>query len=147
MTISRWEPFRDLMTLREAVNRLYEDSLMRPSVPTMAGIAFPMDIYETPDSVVVSAALPGIKPEDLEITVHGETLTIKGEFKPEVHADKEKVSYLLAERRYGTFSRSISLPVSVVPDQASAAAKDGILTLTLPKSETVKPKSIKIKSK
>lgn len=89
--------------------------------------------------------MPGVKPEDIDITITGDTLTIKGEVKAEEKV--EKANYIRRERRYGAFSRSLTLPTSVVAEKAKAEFENGVLTLTLPKAEEVKPKTIKVKAK
>jgi HSP20 family protein len=145
--LTRWEPFRDLMTLREAMNRLFEESFVRPTsffAPLAEG-TLAVDMYETPDEVVVKAAVPGIKPQDLNISVTGDVLTIKGETKQEEKLDK--ANYIYQERRYGTFARTITLPTSVNADKAEATFEHGVLTLKLPKVEEVKPKVITVKAK
>jgi len=144
----RWEPFRDLISLREAMDRLFEESFVRPSGGRMAlaDVGAPaVDMYETDDAVVVKSAIPGIKAEDIEISITGDTLTIKGETKAEEEVKEE--NYIRRERRYGAFCRTLTLPLPVVSDKAGAEFENGILTLTLPKAEEVKPKAIKIKAK
>jgi HSP20 family protein len=144
----RWQPFEELMSLREAMDRLFEESIVRPRAGWPARWAagtLAVDMYETNDDVVVKTAIPGIKPEDVDITIAGDTLTIKGETK--VEAEVERDCYICQERRYGSFSRSLLLPTSIVADKARAEFENGILTLTLPKAEEVKPKSIKVKPK
>lgn len=146
--IVRWEPFRDLVSLREAMDRLFEESFVRPRAGWLAPVgaeALAVDMYETEDAVVVKSAIPGVKPEDIDINVTGDVLTIKGETKVEEEVKEE--NYIRRERRYGAFSRSIAIPASVVPDKAEAEFEDGVLTLTLPKAEEVKPKAIKVKAK
>lgn len=130
------------MTLRQAMDRLFEDSFVRPTRlwPDFEGVDVPLDVYQTPNDVVVKASLPGIKPEEVDICITGDVLTIKGEHKEEKEV-KEK-DYLIKERRYGSFSRSITIPISVKSDKAEATFENGILTLTLPKSEEVKPKAV-----
>lgn len=145
-SIIRWEPAREMMTLREAMDRLFDDAFTRPlslggndwSVPAV-------DMYQTDNEIVVKAALPGIKADEVQINVTGEVLTIKGEVKQEDEV-KEK-AYHLREQRWGSFERSIILPTDVVADKAKADFENGILTITLPKAEEVKPRSITIKSK
>lgn len=147
MSITRWEPFRDLISLREAMDRLLEESWVRPRrgwlLPTEETLA--VDIYETDDNVVVKTSVPGIKPEDIDITITGNTLTIAGETKAEEKVEEE--NYIRRERRYGRFSRSLTLPSSVEGEKAEASFEQGILTLTIPKAEEAKPKAIKVKSK
>ena len=148
MAIQRWEPFSELMSLRQAMDRLFEDSFVRPSrtLATIGEAATPaLDVYQTPNEVVVKAALPGIKPEDVNIDITGDTLTIKGETKAKQEIKRD--DYLYQERRYGTFSRSVVLPGGLKPDRAEATMEDGVLALTIPKAEELKPKSIKVKAK
>ena len=145
MSLIRWDPFRDTVSLRDAMNRLFEESFIRPSTwPTLDTVPA-VDVVETKDEVVVKAAVPGIKPEDIDISVTGELLTIKGEFKSETKSDG--ASIIRQERRFGTFERALSLPTQVVADKAKAEFENGVLTLTLPKAEEVKPKTIKVKAK
>lgn len=147
MAIVRWQPFTELMSLREAMDRLFEDSFVRPSLPLVFGEAMgaPVDMYQTDKEVVVKASLPGVKPEEVDISITGDVLTIKGEHKEEEEV-KEK-DYFRKELRYGTFSRSLQLPVAVETDKAEAVFENGVLTLTLPKAEEAKPKQIKVKAK
>ena len=148
MAIERWHPFTELMSLRQAMDRLFDDSFVRPSriLSTLGEARAPtLDIYQTPNEVVVKAALPGLKPEDVSIDITGETLTIKRESKAEQEVKRE--DYLYQERRYGAFSRSVVLPSGLEPDKAEATMEDGVLILTIPKAEAVKPKAIKVKAK
>ena len=144
--IVRWDPFREMVSLREAMDSLFENALITPMTggrqPMMGG-NLPLDVTENEDSFVVKASVPGIEPNDLEITVNGDVLTIKGEMK----ADEEKQNerYHLRERRWGAFSRSVSLPAPVKTDAVEADYRNGVLILTLPKTEEVKPKRIPIK--
>jgi HSP20 family protein len=148
MAIERWHPFTELMSLRQAMDRLFEDSFVRPSraLETIGELAAPaLDVYQTPSEVVVKAALPGVKPEDVNIDITGDTLTVKGQSKAEQEVKRE--DYLYQERRYGAFSRSVVLPSGLKSDKAEATMEDGVLTLTIPKAEEVKPKAIKVKAK
>jgi HSP20 family protein len=148
MAIERWHPFTELMSLRQAMDKLFEDSFVRPSraLTALGEVTVPaLDIYQTPSEVVVKATLPGVKPEDVSIDITGETLTIKGGTKAEEEVKKE--DYLYQERRYGVFSRSVVLPSGLKTDKAEATIDDGVLTLTIPKAEEVKPKAIKVKPK
>ena len=147
--VERWEPFKEMMSLREAMNRLVEDSFIRPGTwltpfdVDALGVA--MDVIETKDAIIVKASVPGIKPEDIDVSVTGDVLTIKGET-----ASEEKIeqgSYLRQERRFGKFERNLTLPSLVTADKAEAKFEHGVLTLTLPKAELAKPKSIKVKTK
>ncbi|HIC95788.1 TPA: Hsp20/alpha crystallin family protein, partial [Candidatus Bipolaricaulota bacterium] len=132
MALTRWDPFREMMSLREAIDQLFEESFVRPSrwlMPRWEGVGtLPIDMYETDEAVVVKASIPGIKPEDLDISVAGDTLTIKGETRAEEEVKRE--NYYCRERRFGAFGRSVTLPVPVVADKAEAVFENGVLTLT-----------------
>lgn len=145
-SIVRWEPLREMMSLREAMDRLFEDSFLGPRWapfwPTGDGGNLAIDMVETDDNFVVTSAVPGVKPEDVDISIIGDTLTIKGETKMEEKV--EKANYVRQERRYGSFQRSVTLPMHVQADKSEATFENGVLTLRLPKAEEVRPKSIKI---
>ena len=141
--LTRWDPFRDLVSMRRAMDRLMENSLGEERDVTSEW-GLPLDVVEEENEFVVKASLPGIKPEDLDITYNKGMLTIKGEIKDE--SETTKGQYHLRERRYGIFSRTITLPDSVKPDDIQADYHDGILELKMPKSEEVKPKRIPIQS-
>jgi len=144
----RWEPFRDLVSLQEAMHRLFEESFVQSRVgwPASVGMeSLAVDMYETDEAIVVKTAVPGIKPEDLDVSIVGDTLTIRGETKAEGEIKKE--NYIRRERRCGSFCRSLAIPLPVMTDEAEAEFENGILTLTLPKAEEVKPKAIKVKAK
>jgi HSP20 family protein len=144
--VVRWEPFNEMVSLRDAVNRLFEDSFIRPAAWPLPfeGSAWSMsvDVIETKDNVVVKAAVPGVKPDEIEVSITGDTLTIKGETKAEEKF--EEGSYLRKERRFGAFQRTLTLPANIVSDKAKAEFENGVLTLTLPKTEEMKPKAIKV---
>jgi HSP20 family protein len=143
MAIERWDPFREAVSLRDAMNQLFQESFVRPG-PGGEGpaVLLPLDVQETADNFVVQASLPGLKPEDVQITVHGATVTIRGEHKEE--AKKDEGTWHLRERRTGAFQRTLSLSTPVDSDKADAHFENGVLTLTLPKSEQAKPKQIKV---
>jgi HSP20 family protein len=128
------------------MDRLVEDSFVRPSrgwaTPDGAG-ALAVDVYQTDDHVVIKSAIPGVKPEDIDISLTGDILTIKGESKSEEEVKEE--DFVRREMRYGSFARTVAVPVPVVADKAEAQFDNGVLTLTLPKAEETKPKTIKIK--
>ncbi len=142
-----WQPSRDIVSLRDMMDRLFEDAFVTPhgGMTTRGGGELALDMYETKDVVVVMTALPGVKPEDVDITITGDTLTIRGETQQE-DEDKEG-SYIRRERRHGEFVRSIALPSGLQVDKADASFNNGELTLKIPKSEQAKPKSIKVKPK
>lgn len=143
----RWEPFRELSEMREAMDRLFERGFSRPwrLLGWEGEILFPVDLYETNDEVVVKASLPGVKPEDVEISVTGDTLTIKGEHKEE-HEEKN-ANYYRREHRYGAYQRALTLPAKVDADKADASFENGVLHLRLPKVPEVRPKTIPVKAK
>jgi len=146
MSITRWEPFSELMTLRDAMDRLFEESFVRPGrlLARPAAGAVPVDVYQQDANIIVKAPLPGVKPEDIDISVVGDTLTIRGEMKQEREVKEE--DYVRRERRFGAFSRTVSLPTPVNTSKANATFENGVLTLTLPVAEEAKPKQIKIKA-
>lgn len=143
MSISRWEPFKEMMTLRQAMDRLFEESFVRPLHGFEGtGVYLPLDIYTTKDAVIIRASVPGVNPDDVEVTIEGSTVTIRGETK----APQEEGTFLLQERRYGPFSRVIDVAMPIQADKAEASFENGVLTLTIPKAEEIKPKVIKVKS-
>ena len=149
--LTRWEPEREMLTLREAMDRLFNDAFTRPlSVTREGGSAWstlPIDMYQTDNDVVVKAALPGLKPEEVQINVTDDILTIRGETQQQDAQSEKDKAWHIREQRWGVFQRSISLPTPVKSEQAQAEFENGILTITLPKSEQAKPKIITIKPK
>lgn len=146
MSMIRWEPFRDLVSTEDHFNQLFNESFAwglgdQREVSARTWVP-PVDINETEDNLVLKAELPGIKPDDVEIRVEDNTLYLKGERKFEREVKEENLHRV--ERSYGTFSRSFSLPSSVDPEKIKAEYQNGILTLTMPKREEAKPKTIKI---
>ena len=143
--VRRPSPFGELLSLRQAMDRLFEDSFVRPrpwGSNLIEGTTLPLDVSSTADELVVEAALPGVKPEDVDITIENGTLTIRGQSSSERRA--EEGDYLVQEIRRGEFSRSITLPSGLEPDKASASFENGVLTLRVPKAEQVKPRQIRI---
>ncbi len=141
----RWEPMREMVSLREAMDRLFDDAFTRPFGVRTSWSAPAIDMYQTDDEVVVKAAVPGLKASDVQISVAGDTLTMRGEFKEKSETDDK--AYHIREQRYGSFERSLTLPTPIVADKARAEFEDGILTITLPKAEDVRPKVITVKAK
>jgi len=146
MAIVRWEPFRDMLTTQDRFNRLFNETFSRffgeGSEVASAGWLPAVDVYETDQNVMMKAELPGVDPKNVEIRVEDGTLYLKGERKFEKEVKEE--NYHRVERSYGSFTRSFALPSSVDSEKAAADYKDGVLTLTLPKKEEAKPKTIKI---
>lgn len=141
MAINRWEPFTQATTLRDAMNRLFEESIVRPNGTTGAGTAAALDVYEDGECYVVELALPGVRPEDVEVSVLGNTLTIRGTWPARV----EGRQYLHGERASGRFERTITLPSELNRDRIEARTEHGVLHLTLPKAETARPRRIEVK--
>ena len=136
----RWDIRRELNNLRDNMNRILEEGIASVSGTTVA-----LDMYETGDSIViVTSPLPGLKAENIEVSITGDVLTIRGEI--EQTDQDESVNYLRKERRFGSFSRSITIPRPVKAEEAAAAFKDNILKITIPKSDEARPRVIDIKS-
>ena len=145
MSLVRWEPFRDLMTLQERMNRLFEESLGRKrELEETYGESWipPVDIYETDDDLIFTVELPGVDQKDVEIQVKDNNLLIKGERKLEKEVKKE--NYHRMERSYGIFQRSFVLPNYIDPEKIKASFKNGILKVVMPKSAETKPRQIAI---
>jgi HSP20 family protein len=142
------DPSEALMPLREAVNRLFEDSFIWPGrLEAFTGRTFPVDVYETRDQqgYVIEASLPGAKPEDISITAIGDTLTIRYATRGEEKI--EKPNYVRRERYEGELRRTISLPTQIDPEKVQATYEQGVLKLVVPKVEAAKPKQISVKVK
>lgn len=142
----RRDPFADL---HSTMDRWFGEGFSRPwrfvvSPTTEYSGAFPVEVSETKDALDVKASLPGVKPEEVEITVSNDVLTIKAEHKDESETKDEKRDYYRREIRYGAFNRSMNLPFSVDADKAEAKFENGELTLHLPKAESIRPKQIKV---
>lgn len=153
MSIVRFDPERELLSLRDVMNRLFEESFVLPTLMTdiripSRGLGVAIDLYETPDQLMLRASLPGVKPEDVEIAIQGDLLSIKGEIKEEEKKpEKKEGRYHYLERRQGAFNRVLTLPFPIQADKSEATFEHGVLTLTLPKAEEVKPRTIKIREK
>ncbi len=149
MAIVRWNPFQDLVSLQERMNRLFEQTLDRSRGERevmVAGTWAPaVDIYETPESIVLQAELPGLGKDDIDIQVRDNVLTLKGERRSE--KEVKEGNYLRVERAYGGFQRAFTLPAAVQADKIRAVFKDGVLDVSIPKAEEAEPKQIKIEVK
>jgi HSP20 family protein len=146
MSIQRWDPFAEMMSLRDAMNRLMEDSFVRPGAAMTASggsmLGAAVDLREQDDAYVLEASLPGLKPEDIDVSVLGNQITIQGELKGE--QEREQGRYHLRERRFGRFQRTIALPSAVQANQAQCDFNNGVLKVTLPKAEETRPRRIPI---
>jgi len=146
MMVTRYNPVRDLMTLSDRLNRMFDDMMGLDKDTELTGTWSPeVDIYETENAIEIKADLPGMTEKDIDVTVENNTLTIKGERKFEWEDKKENCHRI--ERRYGAFYRSFHLPNTVDTGKIGAEFKNGILSLTLPKREETKPKKIAVKVK
>jgi HSP20 family protein len=140
--LTRWDPFQEMLNLRRTVDRLFDNANPDREWQAMQwGLA--VDVVENKDDFIVKASVPGINPDDLDVSYVDDTLTIRGEVKSDNEIKENQ--YHLRERRYGTFTRSISLPTKIRGDAIEASYQNGVLSLRLPKAEEVKPKRIAIK--
>ncbi len=147
MVVTRWSPVRELFSWRNMMERAmdealrYEDGVSNSNENRQAA-RLPLDVYSTEEDIIVLASVPGTNPDDVEITVEGETLTIQGELNHRI----PDVNYIFSERYTGRFARTLQLNVPIAVDNITADFADGILTLRLPKAEEVRPKVIKVKA-
>lgn len=138
--ITRWNPVREMIALRDAMDQVFNDRIFR----TMDGRTFgvPMDAYMTDDALILTAEVPGLKPEDISVTYEGDTLIIRGEFKRE---ENEGKTWVLRERAAGKFERTLTINTPIDAAKIEAEFENGVLTLKLPKAEAAKPKQITVK--
>jgi HSP20 family protein len=165
--MQRWDPWSDIVSLREAMNSLLEDSFVRArgGAPRVGG-SLAVDVKEKDDAYEIRASVPGVKPEDVDVSVLGDTVRIRGRFESERRNDQDQEQgtdssgseggqgggqrgerWLIRERRSGSFERVVTLPSAVKSDDATAEFQDGVLTITLPKAEEAKPRSIPVGAK
>jgi HSP20 family protein len=146
-TLTRWEPFREMQTMRELMDRIFDEPLFeapRLWSRQLEGFTPALDVAEDDAGYTVKVTIPGVEPEAVDVTLTDNVLTVKGETKAE--KDMEQKNYRIRERRYGSFMRSIALPMPVEAEQVEATHEHGVLTLRLPKAEAVKPKRITVKT-
>jgi len=142
MAITRWRPFRDLLSIQDEMNRFFDDFFGHrlARVEWIEGVWNPsVDVSEDKDNVIIKAEMPGMKKDDVKISIQDNVLTLKGEKKQEKDANYHRI-----ERSYGYFCRSFQLPTSVKTDTIKASYKNGVLNIILPKTEEVKPKEIPV---
>jgi len=144
LTVSRWEPFRDLTTLQTRLNRIFGDPIPSGNAAEVGTWAPPIDVVEEPDRLVFRAELPGVSKDDIDVKVENGTLVLRGE-KKQV-SEKESDTVHRIERFYGTFTRSFTLPSNLDTDKIEARYKDGVLELLIPKAEEAKPRKIQIQA-
>ena len=145
MAIIRWDPFRDIVTMREKMNRMFEDVFAgkaedKEIAPSSWSPA--VDIYETENEIILTAEIPGLDEKDIEIKIEDNTLTLRGERKFSKETKEE--NYHRLERAYGTFFRAFTLPNSVEADSIQAEHENGVLRITMPKKQELKPRTVKI---
>ncbi len=146
MSITNLSPLREMRTLREAMDELLEESFVHrgqrgTELQQERRLRLPLDVYTTPEEIVIVASLPGLTPDEVDISIDGDRLTIQGALRRPL----ENVDYLFQERACGPFSRTLTLNVPINTDEAEAVFENGVLTLTLPKAEESRPKTIKVK--
>lgn len=147
MSSNRWDPFKDFVNLREAMNSLLEESLARPRPGTlMLNNTVPLDVIDAPDAYVLILPLPGLRASDVEISVLGNNVRISGEIKDRELLQPEGARWLIRERQYGPFDRSVTLPMALNSEQASAEFEDGVLRVHIPKADGARPKTIPVKT-
>ena len=147
--VRRPSPLGELVSLRQAMDRLFEDSFVRPTWTSRGwslgeGASLPLDVTRDGNALHVEAALPGVKPEDVQITVENGVLTIAAESREERSEKNDEGEVLVQEIRRGSVSRSINLPSGLEPDKANASFENGVLRLDIPIAETVKPRQVRI---
>ncbi len=146
MTISRWDPFRELVNLREAMDRLFEDAFVVPRRTELRAEAIyrlPVDVYETGDEYVVEAVIPGIPVDKINIEFRDNTLYISGELP---YVEHEGATYHLRERWYGRFQRTLTFPTAIDTNKIEATLENGVLRVHLPKAAEARPKQIRVKA-
>ncbi len=146
MTSDRWDPFREMVTFREAMDRWLQQSISGTGqlLSNMRPESIPIDVIERDDAFELRASLPGVRPEDVEVTVQGERVTIRAEARGA--AESESENWIMREHRYGVMQRSITLPVAVSSDNAEARIENGVLSLRLPKTQGVEARRINVAS-
>jgi HSP20 family protein len=144
MAIVRWDPLKDLMTMHDRMNKMFNDAFDKTSLPGQGDWLPPVDIYETEDEIVMISELPGLEEKDMDIQVSEGVLTLKGEKKYPV--DREGDNYYRLERAYGKFQRSFAVPNTVDFESIKANLKDGVLKITLQKRTEIKPTVIKVET-
>lgn len=147
--LTRWDPFSELISMREAMNRLFEESFVRPGWlwrETGARAALPYDLLERADAVELRVALPGVDPSQLEVTVNQGVLTLRGERRFYTEDEERQYTWHVRGLPTGPFQLAVTLPTDVNAEEAQASYEHGVLTIRLPKAEHVRPKRIEVRS-
>lgn len=145
MSMARWDPWSEVVSLREAMSHLLEESVVRPRATGGVTAGPAIDVRETPDTFVLTASVPGFRPDDVTIAVLGDRLTISGRPQEE-RPDGDGGRWLLRERQIGAFERKLALPAAIDADRSEASFQDGVLTITMPKAESAKPRTINVRA-
>lgn len=144
MAIVRWDPLKDLMTMHDRMNKIFDETLNKNAQGNYGDWLPPVDIFETEDEIVIMSELPGMKEEDMDIQVSDGVLTLKGEKKYPIEGESD--NFYRLERSYGKFSRSFAIPSTVDISTVKANLKDGLLKVTLKKKEEIQPRVIKVET-
>ncbi|MGD9808475.1 MAG: Hsp20/alpha crystallin family protein [Deferribacterales bacterium] len=144
MAIVRWDPLKDLMTMHDRMNKIFDETLSKTAQGNYGDWLPPVDIFETEEEIIIIAELPGMKEEDLDIQVTDGVLSLKGEKK--YPAEGERDNYYRLERAYGKFNRSFSIPNTVDITSVKASLKEGLLKVSLKKKEEIQPRVIKVET-
>jgi HSP20 family protein len=144
-TIMRYDPFREMLSLRKAMDQLFEQSFVRPTWGTggTQGMSVPMNVYQDEQGYHVQVLLPGVNPDNVELSVQQNSLTLQGQFQPETTSNQQ-VNWLLQEIGHGSFKRSITFPQQIDADKITTSYEHGVLTIFVPISEVSRPKKISI---
>ena len=144
MVLRRWEPLRELRTMEDTINRLWRGYGGESANPTVEGWSVPLDVVREGDKIMVHASLPGVDPENIDVSVEDSVLTITA--TTNVDVEREEGEYLMRERRTGSFHRALRLPDTVDTERIQPGYKNGVLTITIPKAESKKAKRLKVVS-
>ncbi|MGH2548881.1 MAG: Hsp20/alpha crystallin family protein [Thermomicrobiales bacterium] len=144
MSISKWDPWGDIVNLRDAMNQLFEEGFSKPRNGVTSVLGLAVDVEETPEAYRIHASVPGVRREEVAISLLGSTVTIRGE-RPEQRCEEKDARWLIRERQSGAFQRSITLPGAIDGDNAAADFTNGVLTVTLPKSERDRVRHIAVR--
>jgi HSP20 family protein len=144
MSVTRWDPFQDLLSIQDEMNQLFGRVFGQQSGPGQRAWAPALDIAERPDAYLLTVEVPGVKPEDLDITLEGGVLTVQGERRFQDESTDQQ--WHRVERRYGAFRRSITLPSQTQADKIEASFEDGLLHITVPKTDAAMPKRIEVRA-
>ena len=144
MVLRRWEPLRELRTMEDTINRLWRGYGGESADPTVEGWSVPLDVVREGDKIMVHASLPGVDPENIDVSVEDSVLTITATTNADV--EREEGEYLMRERRTGSFHRALRLPDTVDTERIQPGYKNGVLTITIPKAESKKAKRLKVVS-